>query len=94
MNQEVGISLQQTSGVECANCGGLFFEQHLLLRKIPRVLIGAPTDQIYPIPVFRCSDCSEVLREHFPDGMPDVNARLGLGEKVQQLPKSKIITMQ
>jgi hypothetical protein len=77
IEQQIGIN--QTIGVECANCGGVFFQQHILIRRIPRVLIAAPTDQYSFIPVFRCSDCHEVAHEFMPDG-------LDLGSNTDQKP--------
>lgn len=83
------INLTQTSGVFCQNCDGMFFEQALIIRKISRVLTATPDDQITMIPVFRCQDCGELLKEFFPEGMTDVEEKLGMTTKKKE--ESKLI---
>jgi uncharacterized Zn finger protein len=53
--------------MKCDSCGGLFFKQVLVLKKISKLLIGTDKDDIYPIPVFRCDDCGEVLTNLLPN---------------------------
>lgn len=96
MNQNPNstIGLNQTKGVDCANCGGIFFEQPVLVRKISRFLTGTAADQIMFVPVMRCQDCGEVLKEFFPEGMADVEEKLGLTQTtVEEQPKSKLFNI-
>lgn len=51
---------------KCSACEGMFFKQVLVLKKISKVLLGADKDDIYPVPVFRCDDCGEVLTDLLP----------------------------
>lgn len=94
-NENMTIGLSATVGVNCSHCNGLFFQQSFIIRKLPRFLIGAPQDEPMFVPVFRCQDCGEVLREFFPEGMKDVEQRLGMtkveNEPTPQTPPSKLI---
>lgn len=65
----VSISLDQTKEVECKNCGGIVFKESMLLRKVPALLTGQARDMPMPIPVFRCEDCGDILREFLPPGL-------------------------
>lgn len=77
-NPNINISPSDTVGVECTNCRSLFFDQPVMVRRISRFLTGTPTDQYMFLPVLRCSDCGEILKEIFPEGMADVEEKLGL----------------
>jgi len=82
------LTLEQSTGFECANCGGLFFKQSLLIRKWNKFLTGQPQDHIEPIPVFRCDDCGDLLKDFLPRGMKDVEEKLGL-EVVEEVNSSE-----
>ncbi len=64
-NMSVNILDQET--VKCLECDGVIFEQVIVLKKINKVLVGAPHDQIVPIQLFRCMDCGTVSGEGLPD---------------------------
>lgn len=87
------ITNPPTTGIECANCQGIFFDQPVLVRKISRLLTGTPTDQIIVVPVLRCSDCGEVLKEVFPQGLPDVEEKLGLAKVEEVKTQTKIFNI-
>mgnify|MGYP003407457207 CR=1 FL=1 len=91
--QQQQLKLEQTTGISCSNCGGLFFDQPVLVRKISRFLTGLPTDQYTFLPVLRCSDCGEVLREIFPEGMKDVEEKLGLTKIDEPKTQTKIFNI-
>lgn len=79
MQPNQNLTLENSTGFQC-ECGGVFFKQSLIVRKWSKLLIGTPQDHIDVVPVFRCDDCNEVLKEFFPRGMKDVEEILGLGE--------------
>lgn len=72
------IDISKTTGVTCSECGGIFFDQTTLLRRISRFLTGEPQDTVSPVPVLVCRDCNSPLKEFFPAGMTDVEEKLGL----------------
>lgn len=75
------LTLNQSQGIECTNCTGILFTQVVLLRKFSKLLTGAPQDSIHMIPVLRCDDCGEVCKDMIPEGLPDIEAKLGLNKK-------------
>lgn len=86
MNQQIQqhLSLAQTKGTDCSNCGGVFFKQVVILRTVSKLLAGTTEDLLQLVPVFRCDDCGELCKEFFPEGMTDVEAKLGMNKVEQQ----------
>lgn len=74
------LTLENSTGFQCDNCSGIFFKQSLIVRKWSKLLLGTPHDHVDVVPVFRCEDCNEVLKEFFPRGMKDIEDILNLGE--------------
>ena len=90
------LRLEDSTGFQCDECGGLFFKQSMIVRKWSKLLIGTPQDHVDVVPVFRCEDCNTPLKDFFPRGMSDVEEILGLGEpEPVETPqaKSKLIQM-
>jgi len=54
----------------CENCQGQFFRQVIMLRRVSKLVIGAPHDQMIPIPVFRCDDCLTPVADMVPRDNP------------------------
>jgi hypothetical protein len=75
---EQHIDLTKSTGIECSECNGIFFEQSMILRRFSKIYTATSTDQIAPVVCFTCKDCGSPLKEFFPEGMPDVEQRLGL----------------
>ncbi len=61
-----GIKPSDTSAIECEECKGQIFEEAFFLRKASKLLTGQSTDQIIPIPTFRCSGCGHINKEFTP----------------------------
>jgi len=53
--------------IACPECGDRVFEMVSVLKRINKVLIGAPHDQVVPIQLFRCTSCGALN----PDSLPD-----------------------
>lgn len=51
----------------CPNCDGSFFKQTFMFRRVSKILVGSPQDQLVPIPVFRCDDCGTPIGDMVPD---------------------------
>lgn len=64
----INIGLQDTKQIECPSCDGIFFKESTILRRVPAVLTGQKKDGLFPIMVFRCEQCGEVLKEFLPPG--------------------------
>lgn len=62
----VGL-LAQSVPEECTSCGGRFYKQTFMFRRVSKILVGSPQDQLVPIPVFRCDDCGTPIGDMIPD---------------------------
>ena len=51
----------------CPNCDGSFFKQTFMFRRVSKILVGSPQDQLVPIPVFRCDDCGTPIGDMVPN---------------------------
>ena len=65
LNLNIDIRKNSTS-IKCESCEGETFIEVLYLRKISKLLTGAPTDTIAPIPAFQCSKCGHINTEFIP----------------------------
>lgn len=63
--------LTQSKPEICPNCDGNFFRQTFMFRRVSKILVGAPQDQLIPIPVFRCDDCGTPIGDMVPDNDVD-----------------------
>lgn len=63
--QKIQIDLSQTTAVKDSK-GNLIWQEGLLLRKIPGMLIGSKEPQLYPIPIFYNTVTGELLKESIP----------------------------
>lgn len=66
LQQNLNISLEQTSEVVCSSCGHKNFVQVLRLRKASGLLTGQDKPSYIPIPVFACNGCGHVNEEFLP----------------------------
>jgi predicted nucleic acid-binding Zn ribbon protein len=54
------IDLREQATILCERCGGHYFKEVNILKKVSRLLTGAPEDTIVPFPVYRCDDCGHI----------------------------------
>lgn len=57
------IDLKQQPTVTCSKCGGKFFKEVVLIKKVPALLTGNSEDTLVPFPTYRCDDCGHVDEE-------------------------------
>ena len=88
--QQQQVDLSKTTGLKCENCNGHFFDQTLLIRKISKFLSGTNEDAVTFVPVFVCRNCGDLLKQFFPNGMPDLEADLKLTKTEDSSPKIKL----
>ena len=81
-NQQEFLDISKTESIECHHCGGLFFNQAVLLRVVSKFYTQTGKDEPLPIPVFICQSCNTPLKKFFPN-IADVNEKLGYTPKVQ-----------
>jgi hypothetical protein len=56
----IKVGLENSTAIVCDECGSQTFKEVTYLRRISRLLTGAPEDMIVPIPAFACSNCNHV----------------------------------
>lgn len=72
MEQKLNIGIEQTSAVECEECGGIYFTEAVHIRKVSAFLSGTGKPQYIPIPVFRCTECGHINSEFLPKEVKDL----------------------
>lgn len=60
------ITLKDTTSVSCDSCTNTTFNEAMIMRKVSRLLTGAPKDSYVPVPVFLCSSCGHLNEEFLP----------------------------
>lgn len=54
--------------IPCDKCGCEFYKQVVVFKKIPGVAVGSGSEPvIYPIPVYVCEKCGELMSEYKKD---------------------------
>jgi uncharacterized Zn finger protein len=57
------IDLKSQPTVVCDECGGMYFKEIVLIKKVPKLLTKNSEDVIVPFPTYRCDDCGHVNPE-------------------------------
>ena len=58
--------LSQATDLVCTNCESIVFTPVVFMKKISKMLTGAPQDMLYPVQAYRCADCGELPQEFIP----------------------------
>ena len=54
--------------ITCEKCGNEYFKQVAIFKKIPGIVAGTGSEPIiYPIPVYICEKCGELMSEYKKD---------------------------
>lgn len=69
------ISLNETTGVTCEDCGNDIFVTGFIIRKVSRLVTGGAQDGIVPVNAFICSKCGAVLEDLLPEGIRENNKK-------------------
>lgn len=67
--QQPQVSMLDFPNLKCTECEGILFQTLSIVKKISAVAVGAPHDQIAPIPVLVCVSCGEILMDSIPKGV-------------------------
>ena len=57
------INLKEQPTIVCGDCGGMFFKEVTMLKKVSKILTGASEDTIVPFPTYICNKCGHVNEE-------------------------------
>jgi len=72
------VSLRDTQSVECDECKNTTFQQVVMMRRVSRILTGAPKDSYMPIPTFQCASCGHVNEEFLPAELKPAPSKLAV----------------
>lgn len=54
------IDLRDTPTIKCESCGGVYFREVTLLKKVSKLLTGSSEDTLVPFPIYQCVECKHV----------------------------------
>ena len=58
------INLKEQPTIVCGDCGGMYFREVTMLKKVSKILTGGGEDTIVPFPTYACLKC-EFINEDF-----------------------------
>lgn len=61
--------LQSSTPILCEKCGHNSFTEHLMLRKLSKIITATQKDSIIPVPVFACGKCGHINSNMIPDAL-------------------------
>ena len=64
---KMNVDISQTRPVVCDECGGIYFQEVLHIRKVSGLITGTGKTSYIPIPVFQCTNCNHVNEEFLPN---------------------------
>jgi hypothetical protein len=67
MDRQININPQTLKNLRCV-CGGMFFNQVFVIKRIPKFMAGTPVDAILHVQVWQCQECKTLL----PDCLPGI----------------------
>ena len=54
------IDLRQQPTVICEECGGHYFKEVVILKKVSKLITGSSEDTLVPFPTYMCNECGHV----------------------------------
>jgi uncharacterized Zn finger protein len=60
------IDLRNCDTVTCENCGGIYFREVMILKRVPALMTGSREDTNVPFAVTKCDSCGHVNKGHNP----------------------------
>ena len=79
---DINVNLKDSETIGCTNCDGKLFDTLHILKRVPKVIIGAPTDVPIPVPIWTCVSCGEVMKEFIPRAVGTFDDIFGTSEEV------------
>jgi hypothetical protein len=64
--QQPKINLRDQETIKCEACGSIYFREVIYLKKVSRMLTGAPEDTTVPFPIYKCDDCDHINKGFNP----------------------------
>jgi len=61
--QQIKVNVADQPNVECENCKNIFFDKVTIIKKISKLLVGTPDDQLVPMETYKCAECGHINKE-------------------------------
>ena len=61
--QQIKINVADQPNVKCEECENLYFNKVTVIKKISKILVGTPDDQLVPMETYICAECGHVNEE-------------------------------
>lgn len=56
---QVRVNPTELPNEKCEKCGNVYFSEKYIMKRVSKLLIGAPEDQFVPINILVCDKCGE-----------------------------------
>ena len=57
---QVKVNVADQPNIECENCKNIFFDKVTVIKKISKLLVGTPDDQLVPMETYKCAECGNI----------------------------------
>jgi DNA-directed RNA polymerase subunit RPC12/RpoP len=74
--QQIMKHLKDSTGIKCEKCEHQVFTESYIIRKISKILVGAVSDVVVPVPIFSCASCGHINDDFKPNEF-SLNANTG-----------------
>ena len=61
--QQIKVNVADQPNVECENCKNIFFDKVTIIKKISKLLVGTPDDQLVPMETYKCTECGNINKD-------------------------------
>jgi len=68
---QMKINIDDLTDVGCDECGGFYFRQITLFKRLSPLVSPTGNEQLVPVPSFRCDDCGHVNEQFTPKLMQE-----------------------
>ena len=61
--RQVNVNIMELDSIKCNECGSEYWEEAMLIKKIPAVISESGREQISPVPCLLCKGCGMEFTE-------------------------------
>ena len=61
--KQIQVNVMDSPNIKCEECGKIFFEKVVVIKKISKLLTGSIEDQLVPMETYACKSCGHMNEE-------------------------------
>ena len=65
------VNLRDSETIKCESCGSIYFREVIYIKKVSKILTGAPEDTTVPFPIYKCDECGHINEGFNPFETPE-----------------------